>query len=202
MKIFLTGTDTDIGKTLVASWICLHSKYSYFKPIQTGSDNSLTDKEIVENLSDTKIYNETYIFKDPYSPHKAAKLENTSINIENIKLPTDNNIIIEGAGGILVPINDRYLMIDLIIYLNLPVIVVARPGLGTINHTCLTLEVLKLRRIKILGVIINGGIDQDNKEAIMHYGNTQILAELPKFGQVTKQILSNFSLPINLKNIL
>ncbi|MGI4775800.1 MAG: dethiobiotin synthase [Janthinobacterium lividum] len=201
MRIFLTGTDTNIGKTLIASWICLHSKYSYFKPIQAGS-NILTDKKIVKSFSKTKVYDETYIFKSPCSPHKAARLENVLINIDNIKLPNDNNLVVEGAGGVLVPLNDRYLIIDLIKKLNLPVIVVARSSLGTINHTCLTLEALRLRNIKILGVIINGAINQSNKEAITYYGRTQILAEFPKFGKVMKKTLANFPLPTNLNNIL
>lgn len=201
MKFFITGTDTNIGKTLVSAWLCLHSKYAYFKPIQTGSIEG-TDSSAVQELSDTKIYKESYIFKHPSSPHMASKLENTLIDPKLIALPQEENIIVEGAGGIYVPINDRYLIIDLIKRLDIPVIIVCSPRLGTINHTLLTIQALRSRSIDICGVIISGEKNLENYKAIEYYGKVEILAELPYIRNINKQTLSEIPLSQKLKDIL
>ena len=99
MKIFITGTDTNVGKTLISSWIALHTGFSYFKPIQTGTRDG-SDSLEVQKLSDTKIYPESYAYKEPLSPHLAANLENDMIDIEKIVLPPSRNLIIEVAGGV------------------------------------------------------------------------------------------------------
>lgn len=201
MKIFITGTDTNIGKTLISSWICLHSGYEYFKPIQAGNIE-ITDKKIVRKLSASKVHNENFIFKAALSPHLAAKLENKTINIEDIKLPTAENLLIEGAGGVLVPINENFLIIDLIKKLGLPVIIVASSKLGTINHTCLTIEALRNRKIPILGIIMNGPSYPANKAAIEYYGKIKVLAEFPELISITKEQLINIPLSENLKQAL
>ncbi|GFQ99996.1 ATP-dependent dethiobiotin synthetase BioD [Trichonephila clavata] len=141
MQIFVTGTDTDVGKTTISSWLCLHTGYSYFKPIQTGSTLG-TDSHQMSNLTNANVYKENFVYKRPLSPHLAASLENDSINIDRINLPKTHNLIIEGAGGVLVPINKTTLMVDLIKKLAISTILVARSTLGTINHTLLSLEAL------------------------------------------------------------
>lgn len=201
MKIFITGTDTHVGKTLISSWITLHTGFSYFKPIQTGL-NEGTDSYEVQRLSDTKIHPEIYAYQAPLSPHLAAKIENERIDIEKIVLPQEKNLIIEGAGGVLVPINNTYLMIDLIKKLGAPVILVSRTTLGTINHTLLTLEALKLRDIPVLGVVMNGEKNLQNSHAIASYGQTSILAEFPKLEIVNQNALKNILLSQRLKQIL
>lgn len=201
MKIFITGTDTNVGKTLISSWIALHTGFSYFKPIQTGTRDG-SDSFEVQKLSDTKIYLESYAYKEPLSPHLAAKLENDMIDIEKIVLPPSRNLIIEGAGGVLVPINDTYLMVDLIEKLGAPVILVARTTLGTINHTLLSLEVLRSRNIPVLGVIMNGEQNPQNSDSIELYGRTSVLAEFPKLESVSMNTLKSVSLPQKLKQIL
>jgi dethiobiotin synthetase len=138
MKIFITGTDTNVGKTLICSWIALHTGFAYFKPIQTGTSDGADSLE-VQKLSDAKIYPEIYAYKEPLSLHLAARIEKDTIDIEKIVLPKEKNLIIEGAGGVLVPINDTYLMIDLIKKLGVSVILVTHTTLGTINHTLLSL---------------------------------------------------------------
>lgn len=201
MKIFITGTDTNIGKTLICSWIALHTGFSYFKPIQTGTRDG-SDSFEVQKLSDTKIYPEVYSYREPLSPHLAAKMENDMINIEKIVLPEVSNLIIEGAGGVLVPINDTYLMVDLIKKLGAPVVLVARTTLGTINHTLLSLEALRSRNIPLLGVIMNGKNNIQNSNAIEVYGRTSVLAEFPKLENVSMNTLTDIVLPQKLKQIL
>jgi dethiobiotin synthase len=177
MQIFVTGTDTAIGKTFVSTWLCYCLKAAYFKPIQSGEE--LDAQFVIKNVPNTKIIPSNYIFKMPASPHLAAHAEGIYIHLEKIVLPKDDPLIVEGAGGVLVPLNEKYMMIDLIQQFNIPVIVVARSTLGTINHTCLTLAALRSRNIPILGVIINGGIDQNNKKSIENYGKIKVLAQIP-----------------------
>ena len=201
MKVFISGTDTNIGKTLISSWIALHAGFSYFKPIQTGTREG-SDSFEVQKLSDTKIYPESYAYKEPLSPHLAANLENDMIDIEKIILPPSRNLIVEGAGGVLVPINDTCLMVDLIKKLDVPVILVARTTLGTINHTLLSLEALRSRNISVQGVIMNGEKNPQNSNSIELYGQTSVLAEFPKLDSVSMNTLKSVALPQKLKQIL
>jgi dethiobiotin synthetase len=201
MKIFITGTDTNIGKTIVSSWLCLHTGYDYFKPIQTGIIEG-SDSETVKNLSGSKIHKEAYVFKEPVSPHLAAHLENRSIDSRNIKLPIGDNLIVEGAGGLLVPINKEDLMIDLIKQFAIPVVLVASSRVGTINHTLLSLEALRIRNIEILGIIVNGEINQSNCESIEFYGKAKVLAQLPRLDEISKSKLQSIPLTQELREVL
>ena len=201
MKIFITGTDTNVGKTLISSWIALHTGFSYFKPIQTGLKEG-SDSLEVQKLSNAKTYPEIYSYKEPLSPHLAARIENDTIDMEKILLPQESNLLIEGAGGVLVPINDKYFMLDLIKKIYAPVILVARTSLGTINHTLLSLEALRSRNIPVLGVIMNGKQDLQNSNAIEVYGHTTILAQFPKIDTVNMNTLKQVALSQKLKQIL
>lgn len=200
MKIFVTGTDTDVGKTIISSWLCLHTGYAYFKPIQTGATLG-TDSCAVSKLTGTNVYKEDFIFKEPLSPHLAASIENRKIDIEKIHLPKVKNLIIEGAGGVLVPINENIFMVDLIKKCATPVILVARSTLGTINHTLLSLEALRARNISILGIILNGPYNQDNLQAIELYGKVQVLASIPKIQHITKKHLMQIPFSVQLQTI-
>ncbi|XP_065203072.1 ATP-dependent dethiobiotin synthetase BioD-like [Planococcus citri] len=199
MKVFITGTDTDIGKTLISSWICLHTGYTYFKPIQTG--NTMTvDSAIVERLASAKILPEIYSYSQPLAPHLAAKLDNSFIDISLIKLP-EEEVVIEGAGGLMVPLNEKQMMVDLMKQLQIPVILVASSKLGTINHTLLSLEALRIRNIPVLGVILNGDYDCNNKEAIEFFGKTRVLACFPKILHVSRDALFKVKLTKELRAI-
>ena len=123
MSVFVTGTDTGIGKTLVSSWICLHTRADYWKPIQTGNEK---DSKQVHLLAQNHVYPESYLLKKTLSPFAAAESERKKIDPKKIILPAPKNLIVEGAGGLFVPIATHYCMIDLIADLNLPVILVAR----------------------------------------------------------------------------
>lgn len=201
MHIFVTGTDTNVGKTLVCSWLCLHTGYHYFKPIQSGSVEG-TDSKTVSALSTTRIYLETYKHQAPLSPHIAAKLEGEEIDLNEIKFPETPNLIIEGAGGVLVPLNSDQLMIDLIQTLQVPTIIVSRSTLGTINHTLLTLAALRERHIPVLGIIMNGEHHPESAQAIADYGKTSILATLPFLPEINKATLKSIVLPSSLKQLL
>ena len=191
-KIFVTGTDTDVGKTVVAAWLCSHWQADYWKPIQTGSREGTDSKTIAHLSPNTVIHPESYIFSEPVSPHLAAQLEDKEIDIAEITVPkTTNTLIIEGAGGLFVPINDEFLMIDLIADLQVPVLIVARSTLGTINHSCLTIEALRQQQIPILGMILNGPPNVSNAQAIEQWGQVPVLAHCPVFDPLTTESLQS-----------
>lgn len=175
---FVTGTDTDVGKTVVSALLARQLKAFYWKPVQSGTSD-VEDKNTVQELAglpEEKILPCVYEFSAPLSPHEAADLEGRKISMADIELPdVDGNLIIEGAGGVFVPLNDKDMMIDLIEKLACEVIVVARGSLGTINHTLLTLSVLRTRNINVKGVILNGELNPNNKKAIEQFGNVPIL---------------------------
>jgi dethiobiotin synthetase len=177
-SVFITGTDTDVGKTFVSKWLCYHFNLKYFKPIQTGI-LEIKDKDTIEAFCQTKPHESIFEFMHPLSPDQAALLENKVIDQTLIRLPQTSDLLVEGAGGLFVPVNDKVFMIDLIKELNLPVILVTRSTLGTINHTLLSLEALKQRDIKVLGVIMNGPLNELNKQSIQRFTHVPILHELP-----------------------
>ena len=201
MQVFITGTDTNVGKTVVCSWLCLQAGYDYFKPIQTGISEG-RDSSLVSDYSNAHVYPEAYCYQAPVSPHLAAAAEQEVIDPKRIQLPLSNNLIIEGAGGVLVPINSTTLMIDLIEQFNVPVIIVASSCLGMINHTLLTLEALRSRDQRVLGVIVAGELNDDSCRAVEEYGNTPILAQLPFLPAINKASLSREPLSAKLTSIL
>jgi dethiobiotin synthase len=177
VNIFVTGTDTDVGKTTVAAWICQWVKVAaYWKPIQTGN---MRDSETVKILSpNTKIIEEVYGLSAPLSPYDAAKIDNISIDEELLRRRIDNTVI-EGAGGILVPIKFGFYMADLPKLYNAKAIVVARSKLGVINHILMTVEALKARNVDILGIIVNGQMEENIKQTIELFSGLKILAHIP-----------------------
>ncbi len=201
--IFVTGTDTGIGKTIVSAALmnALREKerVCYWKPVQTGieEDNDTETVRALANCSAEEIHDQGFRLEKPLSPHFSARLANVEITIEkilNFNNKTENKFyIVEGAGGILVPLNENDLMIDLMKELNLPVLIVSRSGLGTINHTLLTIEALRNRKLEILGVVMNGEPNLENKKAIEHYSNVRVLAEMPKFEKLEKEELAEWS---------
>jgi dethiobiotin synthetase len=187
-KIFVTGTDTDVGKTIVSAILVAGLQAVYWKPVQSGVTASAgaaenTDSKWIQSvlkLSDDRICKERHLLSEPLSPHAAAKIDGIKIDLDDFELPDTGGrpLIVEGAGGVLVPLNDRHLMLDLMEKLSLPVVVVARSGLGTINHTLLTLRALNERGLTVLGVVMNGPKNNSNREALEHFGGCRVLAEL------------------------
>lgn len=202
MRIFITGTDTNVGKTVISAWLSYHLKASYWKPVQSGTIEG-SDSITVSNLSGATTFQEVYALQAPLSPHLAASMEGIEINLGKIVPPiTDNSLIIEGAGGVLAPLNNKQTILDLIDHLKVPTIVVAKSTLGTINHTCLTLEALRARSLPVLGVIMNGPCNPDNKQAIEHFGKTKVLAEIEPLSVVTKETIARIPFPSYLYEFL
>lgn len=200
--IFITGTDTGVGKTITSAWLCTHWQADYWKPIQSGLSEQ-TDSQWVHALAQATTHPEQHRLQAPLSPHLAADLEGIKIQLHDFQIPAHNGkLVIEGAGGCLVPINWRHTMIDLMQHLNTCALLVARSGLGTINHTTLSLQALKAAQIPVLGVIMVGKPNPHNREAIEHFGEVPVLAELPHVHTLTPESLQATPMPDRLLNAL
>jgi dethiobiotin synthetase len=193
-RFFITGTDTGIGKTAVSALLCAALDAIYWKPIQTGSREG-TDRNTVMRLAQlprSRTIPESYIFRPPVSPHLAARLAGERIELRRIRLPqipARENLIAEGAGGALVPINRRQFMTDLMRHLNLPVLLVSRTSLGTINHTLLSLAALRAARLEVRGVILVGRPNFENRRAIERYGNAPVIGAVPILRKIDRRAL-------------
>ena len=188
--IFISGIDTGIGKTLVSAILTEKLNADYWKPIQSGDldkSDTLKVKSLISNKV-THFFPEAYALTQPFSPHKSAALDKITIDLENIVLPkTDNQLIIEGAGGLMVPLNDNFLIIDLIKQLNARVILVTKHYLGSINHTLLSLHALKKYGIPVMGIIFNGDKDIYSKSYILEYSEVADLGQIPEFKTINKK---------------
>lgn len=191
--IFVSGTDTGIGKTVVSAMLTAGLDASYWKPIQSGLEEE-TDTEFVKRVTEVpkeQIIPERYRLTEPLSPHASAEIDCVSISLDDFELPEFNtdHLVIEGAGGLLVPINGEDMIIDLIQTMDVPVLLVARSELGTLNHTFLSLEALRSCDIPILGVIMNGPKNESNHKAIEKYGEIKVLAELDRIKNLNNNTL-------------
>ena len=201
--LFITGTDTGVGKTVAAAAL-LHryrgaAPLRYWKSIQTGIEQD-DDTEEVRRLgacADHEIFDQGVRLPRPLSPHLAAKCAEQTIDLHALLAPLpaaeDTRWIVEGAGGLLVPLNDSENMADWISLLGLPVMVVARTSLGTINHTLLTLEALRARSLRIAGVLMVGDRNVDNRAAIERYGKTCVIGEMPRLDPLSRETLAEWS---------
>lgn len=192
--IFLTGTDTNVGKSVASAWCMLHYGMSYWKPVQSGLTPSTDTRDVqhITGLGDDDFHPETYRLTHALSPHEAARRDSVTIDINAFTRPnTPKPLAIEGAGGLMVPLNDRYFVVDLIAQLNVPTILVCRSQLGTINHTLLSLEAMRARGLLIAGLIINGPKTPHNRQALEEYGKVPVLVEIDHLEQVTKDALLN-----------
>ena len=205
LKLIICGTDTDVGKTLISSFFVRGLKSFYWKPIQSGIETE-TDSQSILRLSGIKkekILKEAYIFEKPVSPHWAAEIDGKKIDINLLDLPKiDDSIVIETAGGLMVPITRNFLQIDQIRKWNLPVMIVCRSSLGTLNHTLLTIEALKKRNIKILGLIINGEKHLDNPKTLREFSKLPIIAEFPRLSNIDKNNLDRLWQELNIEKNL
>ncbi len=175
-KFFVTGTDTGVGKTLVSAVLMSGLSAVYWKPVQSGEPGDTEWVRQATGLPAERFAPETYRLQQPLSPHAAAASAGVQIDLGTFQPPVAERLIAEGAGGVLVPLNDRQLMIDLMAKLGLPVLLVARSSLGTINHTLLSLEALRRRNLEVVGVVVNGPRNPANEEAIARYGQVPVLA--------------------------
>lgn len=181
MRLFVTGTVTDVGKTVFSAALAGALQASYWKPIQAGS-LAQSDSDIVRRLSGlgaSNVLAEAYRFAVPCSPHRAAEQAGISIMVDQLQPPEMDPLIVEGAGGLLVPVTRALLMIELIERWKLPVVLVSRTSVGTINHSLLSIEALRSRDIPLLGVAFVGGPNPDSEEIICSLGPAKRLGRLP-----------------------
>jgi len=204
-KFIICGTDTDIGKTLISSFFVKGLNSSYWKPIQSGIE-AQTDSQSVEKLaqvSKEKIIKEAYVFTKPLSPHWAAEIDQKAINFEKLRLPkVQGSLTIETAGGLMVPITRNFLQIDQIKEWDLPVILVCKSSLGTLNHTLLSIEALKLRNIEILGLVVNGEKHPDNPKTLVDFSGIPLITEFPYIKYMDTNYLEILWKELDIKNKL
>jgi dethiobiotin synthase len=191
---FVTGTDTNIGKTVLSALLCSSLPARYWKPIQTGASEGSDRQQVIRlsGMAPDLAAPEAYVFDDPVSPHMAAQRAGEEISLERIRLPEyygDLPVIVEGAGGIMVPINRAEFMKDLMRRLGLPVILASRSTLGTINHTLLSINALRDAGLEVLGVVLIGPEDTDNRHAIERYGGIAVIGHIPVLQEISREAL-------------
>jgi dethiobiotin synthetase len=188
----ITGIGTDVGKTVVSAIIAEALQSTYWKPVQAGDLTTSDSIKIGAYTDHVTILPEAYRLKNAMSPHAAAEKEGIEISIKNLALPeVQGNLIVEGAGGLMVPINTNGLLfIDLFAHWKLPVIVVSRHYLGSINHTLMTLEILKQRKISIAGIVFVGDENLATETAILANSDVKMLARIPMVAEITKKFIS------------
>jgi dethiobiotin synthetase len=192
MRFVVTGTDTGIGKTIFSAALTASLGGSYWKPVQSGLDEE-TDSQIVHRLGrlpPNRILPEAYRLRTPASPHLAARLDHVEIEPEQLKPPeTDGPLVIEGAGGLLVPLTETEVFADVFARWQIPVILCVRTGLGTINHTLLSLEALRQRAIPVFGVAFIGDEQVETQRIIAAMGQVLVLGRLPRLDPLTPDVL-------------
>ena len=188
----VTGTDTGIGKTIFSAALTGALNAHYWKPVQAGLDDG-ADRDHVASLSGVPadhILPEAYLLTTPCSPHRAAELDGMVIDPANLALPPQRPLVIEGAGGALVPVTRSTTYADVFAWWNLPVIVIARTALGTINHSLLTLEALRSRGVPIHGIAFVGEANEDSEATICAMGDVKRLGRLPMLQRLDQQSLA------------
>ena len=193
-RLFVTGTDTDVGKTVVSALIMAGRGGYYWKPVQSGTVEGTDTATVraIAGLAAEHCLPEAYSLRQPLSPHEAAEFDGVRIDPARLALPDipeDEPLVVEGAGGIMVPLAPGLLTLDFMRALALPVLVVARSGLGTINHTLLTVQAIRHAGLEVAGVIMNGPRKPANRQAIEDFGGARVLAELEPLAELTPESL-------------
>jgi dethiobiotin synthetase len=195
MEYVVTGIGTDVGKTLVSAILCEALDADYWKPVQTGAPQADDSRTVAEYLGDTgRIVDGVYSFEQPLSPDAAALLAGSHIETARLSLPAHSRpLIIEGAGGVHVPLNDTHTFLDLLQVWNVPVIVVSKNYLGSINHTLLTLETLLQRDVPVAGIVFNGAPTPLSEQAIARYSKITVLGHVPEVDQPSADFVRSFA---------
>ena len=196
MKYIIAGIGTEIGKTFISSILTENLQADYWKPIQSGALD-FTDTDTVKSLisnNKTVFHPETYRLNQPMSPHAAAAIDGVEIELSKFQLPqTENHLIVELAGGIMVPLNDRETNLDLIKKLNIPVILISKNYLGSINHTLLSVEVLKINDIEVKGLIFNGQQNKSSEDFILNYTKLECLGRVGFEENIDKNVVMKWA---------
>lgn len=192
--LIVTGTDTGVGKTVVAAMLVLALDAFYWKPIQSGLTDA-TDTDTMATLTGiagARLLPETYRLREPLSPHRAAELDGMTIDPAALvlpEIPRGRCLIVEGAGGTLVPVTRSVLQIELFARWQAPVVVVARTALGTINHTLLTIEAVRRREIPVRGIVFVGEENSDTQRTIGEFSGVRILGRVPVMKNLNPEAL-------------
>lgn len=195
MKLFITGIGTDVGKTVISAIITQALEADYWKPIQAGDLNQSDTHKIKAYISNpkSKFHKNSYALNTPASPHLAAAIDNIVINLAEISEPiTKNHLVIEGAGGLFVPLNNEDTIIDLI-QSDYKVIVVSRHYLGSINHTLLTIEALQNRKISIAGIIFNGEENKATESIILSKTGVHFIGRLEQEPYIDTNVINEYA---------
>lgn len=191
--IVVTGTDTDVGKTVFAAALTAALGAQYWKPVQAGLDDGTDATRVTElGVPAQRIVPEAYRLATPCSPHRAAEIDGVVIDPACLDLPAvEGPLVVEGAGGALVPVTRTLLYADLFARWSRPVVIVARTGLGTINHSLLTIGALRARGVAILGIAFSGDAVEDSERTIADIGHVKRLGRLPRLGSLTPDALAD-----------
>ena len=195
MRLVICGTDTDVGKTVVSALLVQGLGAHYWKPVQSGLEGGGDSGRVRDllQLSEERLLPEAYRLQAPVSPHWAAERMGLTIDPERLALPDAQRcpgpLVVETAGGLLVPLRRDWLQIEQLERWGLPVLLVARSGLGTLNHTLLSLEALRRRGLEVLGLVLNGPLHPDNPRTLEALGGVPVLAELPPLDPLTAAAL-------------
>ena len=196
MHLFITGIGTGVGKTVVSAIMTEALQADYWKPVQAGdleNSDTLKVKALISNAQ-TVLHGETYRLTHPLSPHAAAAKDGLFIDPANFSLPyTDNHLVVEGAGGLMVPLNENFLMIDLISQLNIPVVLVSRHYLGSINHTLLSAFALKDYNIPVAGIVFTGNENTDSESVILKRTGFKMLGRVNEEEQIDQRTVSRYA---------
>ncbi len=199
---FVTGIGTGIGKTIISTILTEALEGDYWKPIQAGNLDDTDTDFVLNNLSNpkSKVHPEQYRLNTPASPHFAAEMDGVSIALDDFSLPeTDRPLIVEGAGGLMVPLNEKDLVIDLILHLELPVILVSGIYLGSINHTLLTYDVLRNRNVYIAGIVFNGPSNPPTENIILKHTGLPVILRVDDEEELDKEMVKRYAALVKLK---
>lgn len=196
MSVIIAGIHTGIGKTICSAVLCQALGYDYWKPVQAGELNNSDSFFICNHVTNSNctIHPERYRLTIPASPHYAAAVDGVEIKLTDFVLPyTNNNLLVETAGGIMSPLSNSLLNIDLVEQLQLPVILVSNNYLGSINHTLLTFEALRQRNIAVRGIVFSGTEFASSREFILQYTQLPLLFSIPQFDSLTPGAIADFA---------
>jgi dethiobiotin synthetase len=191
--IVITGTDTDVGKTVFSAALAGALGASYWKPIQAGlaGDTDMARVSALSGLPAVKMLPEAFCFRAACSPHRAAELDGVRINVHRLDPPdVEGRLVIEGAGGVLVPVTRDILLADLFARWGIPTVLVARTTLGTINHSLLSIEALRARKVPLIGIVFIGEANEDSEAIIAERGEVRRLGRLPLLNPLDRSSLT------------
>ena len=200
-QFIIAGIGTEIGKTLISAIFTQCLQADYWKPVQSGNPEE-ADALFIEQMTqvpDGQIWESSYLLTQPLSPHSAAEIDGLRISLDEIQLPaTTRPLIVELAGGILVPLNEKDTNLDLIKQIGYPVVLVSKNYLGSINHTLLSYEILKAQKIPIAGIVFNGPANPSGEKFILNHTGLKVLLRVPELSKIDPEIIQEYAKQIEL----